>query len=73
MGSNSHHSRAIARLGQAQDCSLQARLRPAFGGHPGLDDGVLPEQVERHAPQQAQIARGMAGSHPVLVSPKGQV
>ena len=43
VGSNSHHSRAIARLGQAQDCSLQARLRPAFGGHPGLDDGVLPE------------------------------
>ena len=57
--------RAIARWAKPRTCSIQAGLQPVLRyrmAHPSLDGGVLPEQVERHAPQQAQVARAWPGA-----------
>ena len=45
----------------------------AEDGHPGLNGGVMPKQVECHAPQQTQVAEHVAGPHPALVFPKDRV
>jgi len=69
MGTIPAHAWSGPGSGQSQDwakprtCSIQGGLQPVLRyrmAHPSLDGGVLPEQVERHAPQQAQVARGVA-------------